>query len=110
MLKLILADDEKVIRETISSLINWDSLGIELAAVCENGPETLQEILDIKPDIVMTDIKRAGKKPALLTFRFLCHNHSAIVGTCAFSSRSSSLKSCNSLPEIRIYGSSSEAR
>ena len=60
MLKLILADDEKVIRETISSLINWDSLGIELAAVCENGPETLQEILDIKPDIVMTDIKMPG--------------------------------------------------
>lgn len=60
MLKLILADDEKVIRETISSLIDWNSLGIELAATCENGPETLQAMLDIKPDIVMTDIKMPG--------------------------------------------------
>lgn len=60
MLKLILADDEKVIRETISSLIDWNSLGLELAATCENGPETLQAILDIKPDIVMTDIKMPG--------------------------------------------------
>lgn len=60
MLKLILADDERVIRETICSLIDWNSLGIELAASCKNGPETLQAIFDIKPDIVMTDIKMPG--------------------------------------------------
>lgn len=60
MLKLILADDERMIRETISSLIDWNSLGIELTASCKNGPETLQAILDIKPDIVMTDIKMPG--------------------------------------------------
>ena len=60
MLKLILADDEPVIRETISSLIDWNSLRVELAAACKNGPETLQAILDIKPDIVLTDIKMPG--------------------------------------------------
>ena len=34
MLKLIIADDERIIRESISTLINWRSLGIELIGLC----------------------------------------------------------------------------
>ena len=34
MLKMIIVDDEKIIRETIHSLIDWNSLGIDVAAVC----------------------------------------------------------------------------
>ena len=29
MLKMIIVDDEKIIRETIHSLIDWNSLGID---------------------------------------------------------------------------------
>ena len=36
MLKLIIADDERIIRESISTLIDWGSLGIELAGVCSD--------------------------------------------------------------------------
>ena len=57
MLKLILADDEKIIRESISRLIDWKKLGIELVGVCENGAEAYDMIMDESPDIVMTDIK-----------------------------------------------------
>lgn len=32
MLKLIIADDERIIRESISKMIDWNSLGIELSA------------------------------------------------------------------------------
>ena len=32
MLKMIIVDDEKIIRETIHSLIDWNSLGIDVAA------------------------------------------------------------------------------
>lgn len=35
MLKMIIVDDEKIIRETIHSLIDWNSLGIDVAAVCK---------------------------------------------------------------------------
>ena len=60
MLKLILADDEEMIRESIRALIDWNSIGVEVVASCKNGPETLQEILTLHPDIVMTDIKMPG--------------------------------------------------
>ena len=60
MLKLIIADDERIIRETISHLIDWNSIGIELAGVCKDGIEAYNMILDESPDIVLTDIKMPG--------------------------------------------------
>lgn len=60
MLKLIIADDERIIRETISNLIDWESIGIELVGLCKDGIEAYNMILDESPDIVMTDIKMPG--------------------------------------------------
>lgn len=59
-MRLIIADDEKVIRETISSFINWKSLGIEVVATCKDGIEAYNAIVDEYPDIVLTDIKMPG--------------------------------------------------
>lgn len=60
MLKLIIADDEPAIRTAISAIINWKSMQIDLIGTCKNGPETLNMILEKKPDIVLTDIKMPG--------------------------------------------------
>lgn len=60
MLKMLIVDDEKVIRETISSIIDWASIGVEVVAVCKDGIEAFDTILDEYPDIVMTDIKMPG--------------------------------------------------
>lgn len=60
MLRLIIVDDEKIIRESIRSLIDWESLGIEVVGVCKNGLEAYDAILDSYPDIVLTDIKMPG--------------------------------------------------
>lgn len=60
MLKLIIADDERVIRETISTLIDWKQYDIELVGLCSNGLEAYDMILDESPDIVLTDIKMPG--------------------------------------------------
>ena len=60
MLKLILADDEEMIQESIRALIDWISIGVEVVASCNNGPETLQEFVTQSRDIVMTDIKMPG--------------------------------------------------
>ena len=46
MLRLIIVDDEKIIRESIRSLIDWESLGIEVVGVCKNGLEAYDAILD----------------------------------------------------------------
>lgn len=60
MLKLMIADDERVIRETISSLIDWHKIGVELVGLCKDGIEAYNMILDESPDIVMTDIRMPG--------------------------------------------------
>ncbi len=60
MLKLVIADDEKTIRETIFSIIDWKSLGIEVIGLCQNGVEAYNMIIDESPDIVLTDLKMPG--------------------------------------------------
>lgn len=60
MLKLVIADDERVIRETISSMIDWKELGIEVVGLCKDGIEAYNMILDESPDIVLTDIRMPG--------------------------------------------------
>lgn len=60
MLKLIIADDERIIRETISTIIDWKQYNIELVGLCQNGLEAYDIILDETPDIVLTDIRMPG--------------------------------------------------
>ena len=59
-MKVLIADDERIIRDTISQLVNWESLGLTLIGQCENGIEAYDMIIDESPDIVMTDIKMPG--------------------------------------------------
>ena len=58
--KLMIADDERIIREKISSLINWKAYDIQLVGLCKNGLEAYDTILDESPDIVLTDIRMPG--------------------------------------------------
>lgn len=60
MLKMIIADDERIIRETISTIINWDQYGIKLIGLCSNGIEAYDMIMDESPDLVITDIRMPG--------------------------------------------------
>ncbi|MED3963585.1 response regulator [Niallia taxi] len=58
--KVLLADDERIIVEGISSVINWSSLNTELVATARNGIDAYEKISTCKPDIVISDIKMPG--------------------------------------------------
>ncbi len=60
MFTMIVADDEKVIRESIVECIDWEAVGVKIVASCNNGVEVLDAIMDESPDIVLTDIKMPG--------------------------------------------------
>ena len=60
MLKCMIADDEKIIRETIANLIDWNSLGLRLIGLCKNGLEAFDMIMDENPDISLIDIRMPG--------------------------------------------------
>lgn len=55
--RVMLVDDEEEIRAGISRKIDWESLGFDLAAEAENGEEALELAEQIRPDVVLTDIK-----------------------------------------------------
>lgn len=56
MYKVLLVDDEILIRERISQRIPWGSLGFELAGTCENGKEAICFMEKEPVDLVLTDI------------------------------------------------------
>lgn len=60
MFKLLIADDERIIREAMANIIDWNSLDIQLIGTAKDGIEAYNIILDEYPDIVLTDIKMPG--------------------------------------------------
>lgn len=55
--KVVIADDEDIMREGLANFVDWEAMGFELAAQFEDGKEALQYIKDYPVDIVFTDIK-----------------------------------------------------
>lgn len=60
MIKLLIVDDEPIMRETISNVVDWKSFDINLIGLAENGAQAYDMILDEYPDIVITDINMPG--------------------------------------------------
>lgn len=60
MLRLVIADDEQLIREALYRCIDWLSLDIDVVAVCKDGMEAFHAIQQYKPQLVLTDIKMPG--------------------------------------------------
>ncbi|MCY9512610.1 response regulator transcription factor [Paenibacillus apiarius] len=56
-IKVLIADDEVIIRKGIRTSIDWEPLGIEIVGEARNGQEALELAESLQPDIVMTDIR-----------------------------------------------------
>ncbi len=56
MYRLMLVEDEALVRESMIQNIDWEWYGFELAAACENGQEAIDRLPDVRPDVVVTDI------------------------------------------------------
>ncbi len=59
-MRLLIADDERIIRETIFHSMDWESMGVEVIGLCKDGIEAYNMILDESPDVVLTDIRMPG--------------------------------------------------
>jgi two-component system, response regulator YesN len=54
--RILIIDDEPVVREGISETIEWGTHGFELVGACRDGREGLQAVEELRPDVVLTDI------------------------------------------------------
>lgn len=52
-----MVDDEEEIRKGISRKIDWSALGFQLVGEAENGADALELAEQLRPDVVLTDIK-----------------------------------------------------
>jgi two-component system response regulator YesN len=57
MYKIMIVDDEMLVRIGVKSLVNWQELGFEIVAEASNGQSAYEKYVALRPDIVITDIK-----------------------------------------------------
>jgi two-component system, response regulator YesN len=57
MLRMIIADDEYIVRDGLKNIIPWEQYNIEVIAEAVDGQEALDLCLELKPDILFTDIR-----------------------------------------------------
>lgn len=56
MKKIILADDDFLVRSYLAQLIDWEANGYMLAGVAQDGAQALELAEKLRPDIVIADI------------------------------------------------------
>ena len=61
MIKLMIVDDESSIRRGLKHYIDWSAWDIVLAAEASDGAEAFQRALEVRPDILITDIRMPEK-------------------------------------------------
>lgn len=57
MYKVLIAEDEILVRLGLANSINWEHLGMQLTAQASNGVQAYELFLSEHPDIIITDIR-----------------------------------------------------
>ena len=55
--KVLIVEDEVLVRGGLKSVIGWEKLGMEIIGDAANGKQALEIYEADKPDIILTDIK-----------------------------------------------------
>lgn len=57
MFRVLIIDDEPIIRKGLKNIINWQSFGCEVCGEAADGHDGKELIKELRPDIIITDIK-----------------------------------------------------
>lgn len=60
MYRILIADDEAIIREGIKCLFDYESLGYTICAEADTGDEAYEKMIALNPDVVLMDIRMPG--------------------------------------------------
>ncbi|MCX7710960.1 MAG: response regulator [Clostridia bacterium] len=67
MYKVMIVDDEILVRVGLKSTIDWESIGFTIAAEASNGEQALEVYRAQRPDVILTDIRMPKKDGLWLT-------------------------------------------
>lgn len=57
MIKVLIADDERIIREGLAFGVNWSELNMQVVALAGDGREAYNKTIETEPDLVIIDIR-----------------------------------------------------
>lgn len=57
MFKVVIAEDEHLIRQELVMMIDWKSLNLQVAGEAEDGQQALELVHAVKPQLLITDIR-----------------------------------------------------
>ena len=57
MITMLLVEDESFGRTSLATCVDWALIGVEIIGEAANGSQGLAKVLELKPDIVLTDVK-----------------------------------------------------
>ena len=60
MYKVLIVDDEPMIREGLRTIVDWEAEGFEIVDTASNGKEGLEKFGRIEPDLTIVDIRMPG--------------------------------------------------
>lgn len=55
--KMIIVDDEYLVRRGIRETIDWSALDVEIVAECENGKQAIAAVERFQPDLIISDVR-----------------------------------------------------
>ena len=58
--RVMLADDEPIMRKALLTLADWESMECEIVYTAANGQEVMENLEKVMPDILITDIIHLG--------------------------------------------------
>lgn len=77
MIRVLVADDEDVIRKGIVQLVDWPAFGCEVVEECRSGKEVIEYLKNNSIDILVTDI-RMPEMDGIRLLEYLQQNHEDI--------------------------------
>lgn len=56
MIKILIVDDEYIMRQGLRYMIQWEEEGYQIVGEAANGKEALERIEELKPHMILCDI------------------------------------------------------
>src|SRR5690554_3429419 len=74
MYKVLIIDDEYLVRVGLKDTIDWASFGAEIVGEATNGKQGFQLALQLQPDLIITDVKMPVMNGVELASKLKQHN------------------------------------
>src|SRR5690606_18966282 len=56
MIKVMVVEDDKLVRKNLINKLNWDNYGMRVVAEAKNGEKALEELNKVDVDLMITDL------------------------------------------------------